>query len=121
MQTPLPLLGWALTGLVLAGLAVLINGCQPVTDSLRPQATEADKSQAVRAYIRSLGCPDSLIQDAGDHFIADGDMLFSKLKDPRCGCFVAGMYEIEVQTVYTDDSLIPSRSDWSDTALLYSR
>ncbi len=78
MHTSLSLQGWSLTGLVLTGLAVLINGCQPVTDSLRPQATQADKSQAVRAYIRSLGCPDSLIHDAGDHFVADGDMLFAK-------------------------------------------
>ncbi|WP_139361668.1 M57 family metalloprotease [Spirosoma sp. 209] len=59
-------------------LLLLNNSCQPVTDSLRPQAGQVDNSPAVRAYIRSLGCPDSLIHDAGDHFLADGDMLFPK-------------------------------------------
>ncbi|WP_161492780.1 M57 family metalloprotease [Spirosoma sp. 209] len=77
MQPSLPA-NWSLTGLVLASLLLLNNACQPVTDALTPQAGQVDNSPAVRAYIRSLGCPDSLIHDAGDHFIADGDLLFPK-------------------------------------------
>ncbi|RYC66232.1 hypothetical protein EQG79_30730 [Spirosoma sordidisoli] len=69
---------WLLTGLLIASLLLLSNGCQPMTDSLTLQAGQTENGGAVRAYIRSLGCPDSLIHDAGDHFIADGDMVFPK-------------------------------------------
>ncbi|WP_161492782.1 M57 family metalloprotease [Spirosoma sp. 209] len=77
MQTSLLLFRKSLTGLLAASL-VLATACQPVMDPLTPQPEQADNSPAVRAYIRSLGCPDSLIYDAGDHFLADGDLLFDK-------------------------------------------
>ncbi|RYC67497.1 M57 family metalloprotease [Spirosoma sordidisoli] len=69
---------WLLTGLLIASLLLLSNGCQPVTNPLTLQAGQTENGGAVRAYIRNLGCPDSLIEDKGDHFIADGDMVFPK-------------------------------------------
>ncbi|WP_077922366.1 M57 family metalloprotease [Spirosoma sp. 209] len=97
MQKCLPATSWLLTGLLAVSL-LLANGCQPVSDPLAPQV---NSSGAVRAYIRSLGCPDSLIEDKGDHFIADGDMLFNKnMPLPANGAQEEQAYESLNQLIY---------------------
>ncbi|WP_161492779.1 M57 family metalloprotease [Spirosoma sp. 209] len=101
MKTSFLLTNWSLTGLVLASLLLLNNACQPVTDALAPQAGQVDNSPAVRAYIRSLGCPDSLIHDAGDHFLADGDLLFPKnMALSANGVQEEQAYQVHEQLIY---------------------
>ncbi|WP_077924052.1 M57 family metalloprotease [Spirosoma sp. 209] len=43
-----------------------------------PLPTSADNAAAVRAYLNKLGYADSLIVDAGEYFVVEGDMRFPK-------------------------------------------